>query len=270
MRKTKSSSVFLFAFLLLPFTNAFAAETQQPAQSVPRYPVSNSDRPFTLPSAMAEADLLVHHSALHHFGVSIGGGYGITDNLQINASYDGVMLRDFETVVAEKSFHLGFGYFLFETPFMASMADVDFPLYVEANWAQNIKLALPTAIPIWRAARLGMMILQSGVIDFQFNPYFAADINIPGKISWQATEGLSLALGTNFATFNINRPDGKGGNLGHDYIWTKTPLYLNALYGFNDMFDLLVRVGFHDLQKNLGEEFYAWIGIGFRFGRMSS
>ena len=259
----------MFAFLLSLTTGAllYAEGDTAPKR---RYPISNSDRPFTLPSEIAEIDLLATHTSASSLGASILTSYGITDNFQVNAGYDGVALLDFETVEAEQSFHVGFDYFLFESRFVSSMVDFDFPLYVNNNVAQNLKLALPTSIPLWRAAKLGLTILNSGLVDFIFVPYVGADINLPARIGWQATEGLSLGLGTNLATFNINKPDGNGGYLGNAYIWTVTPLYLHALYGFQDSFDLNARIGFHDLQRNVGNNFYVWFGINVRFGKMTS
>jgi hypothetical protein len=234
-----------------------------------RYPVSNAERPFTLPSQIVEVGITAIHTMNPTLGASITASYGATDNLQINTGYDAITLSDYETIESEKAFHLGLDYFLFESRFLSSMANVDFPLYIDKSPAQNIKFSFPTSIPISRAAQIGLSILQAGFINFTFVPYFGADINLPAKIGWQATEALSLALGTNFATFNINRPDGAGGFVPHQYIWTKTPIYLNALYGFCDSFDLTARIGFHDVQRNQGDNFYVWFGIAVRFGKMT-
>jgi len=234
----------------------------------PRFPITNADRPFTLPPEIAEIDLLATHASLADFNASINVSYGLLEDFQINASYDGVSLLDFETLRAEKAFHLGFDYFFLETPYFASMVDVDLPLYVASNVVQNIKLALPTSVPLWRSARVGLMLFNAGLVDFNFAPYFAADINLPARISWQATDALWLGLATNFATFHINQPDGSGGTLPNDYIWTKTPIYIAGLYGVSEYFDVVGRIGLHDVQGNWGDNFYVWLGVGVRFGRM--
>jgi hypothetical protein len=224
-----------------------------------------------LPSQIAEVDITAAYTGPSQLGAWVALSYGVIDTLQLNAAYDGVTLRDFKTIAAEKAFHLGLDYFFFTSSLASTMLDVDFPLYIKKNVAQNIKVSFPTSIPLFRPAKVGLMILHVNFVDFRFVPYFAAEISLPARIGWQVSDALWLGLGTNFATFRINsRANGQNGPWGHDYIWTATPLYLTALYGISDSFDLTGRIGFGDALRTPGDSFYVWLGIGLRFGKMTN
>lgn len=261
---------YIVVALLFSYTcaNLHAETCVSPKQ---RYSITNADRPFTLPPLMAEIDVTGTHTGLTKFGARFAASLGIIEDLQFNFGYNGVKFElPFEFLEAENSFHLGFDYFFFQSHFASTMLDFDFPLYAEAGEpvVQNMEINLVTSIPIYRPARVGLTILHSGFINFFFNPVVGAEINLPARVGWQATDAFWVGLGTNFAAFEINRPDGAGGYLNNDYIWTKTPIYVKALYGVTESFDFAGEIGFHDLQRNLGDNFYVMFGIGARFGRM--
>jgi|GEM_PF-5390474 len=236
-----------------------------------RYSITNADRPFTLPPFMAEIDVIGKHTGLSQFAAKFSLSYGVIENFQFNFGYNGVKFElPFEVLEAENAFHLGFDYFLFESSFASTMLDFDFPLYAEADVAvaQNLELNLVTSIPIYRPARIGLTILHSGFINFFFYPLIGAEINLPVRLGWQATDAFWIGLGTNLAAFEINRIDSTGAYLSNEYFWTKTPIYLKALYGVTESFDFTGEIGFNDVQRDLGTNFYVSIGIGARFGRM--
>lgn len=236
-------AIFKLTFLFLVSLGAAAKSD---------YPLQMLERPFTMPKNSFQTGLEFRNSAV---GI-MSAEYGITDNLQIGLSWDGLVTG--ETLKPEMSMAVSLGYFLFSTPYASSMAEFKLPFYFESNVLKKASFAFTTSVPLVRG-HLGLLLFYDELVALDGSKEnLQASFNFPVRLNWQATEQLYLKLGTSVATLSTTGE--------HENIIDKTPLTFSGLFAVTKSVDLLGSFGFANVQQP--KDMVIMLGISIRGGEL--
>lgn len=244
-----------------------ATATSEPATPAVRYPRAVIERPLTLPAgvAMLGADLTSNNDLTAMGGAPIIG-YGITDDLEIQAPY-AFATREFE---AKGSLNFDVGYKLLRGAaggkleviarartgysFLARAAN---PLMVGVHVQYNLtdRLAVISGLP--GTQQLSIALSDGGVMDAP-RPI---DLSLPLSVGYQATPLLYFQLDGKLARFNLS--DSSSAFIGAD----TTPVALTAVYNVLHALDVQASIA-TDLSNAPGDALSFLVGARYYAGQL--
>ncbi|HTJ47451.1 MAG TPA: hypothetical protein VL463_35375 [Kofleriaceae bacterium] len=224
------------------------------------WPMAIIDRPLTLKASMigAQAQLGIAHVDLGMLGSStseglnVGADYGVSDVLQIGASY-GLTLNEFEAkgpVNAHLLYRLAHGKLkvaadaAFDYDLNSKNGGISLGAEVHYNLAPNVAVFTP-----------GYQLNLGVIRDMGDGPITLA---VPVGVALQANPNIYAWVSTQVASFSIS-------NSANVYISDITPATIGAFYSASNKLDIGVAANFFDLQN--ASDLWA-ITVGARIFKM--
>jgi hypothetical protein len=244
------------------------AAADDAAAATSRWPRANIARPLTLPKGLANVGVALNGIlGFDVFQLAANGGYGVSDDLELRASYV-LTLEEFEAkgpLLFQAGYKLlrgamggklevigrvGTGYDL--------LAEGVAPLVAGAQVQYNVsdKLAIFTS---GNHLSIALEETQSGIPETALRPVF---LSLPIGAGYQLTPEAWVQVDTVLA--NIEISDAPTTVLFADII----PLAASLIYNLRPELDITAAVGFADLKNSAGDNFFASVGIQYYLGKL--
>ena len=144
----------------------------------PKYSITVSERPFTMPQNSFETSLSFSNKSF----ALLNSVYGITDNFQLGLEWGGLDTGNFP----DQKVSLGAQHFLFSTPYLSGKGVMRMPFHFNRMVLQEIALGMPAYVPVVRG-KLTLIFLEN-LITVKWLEDTKADFQFSTRLSWQATQ----------------------------------------------------------------------------------
>lgn len=249
-----NKSVFLKATLIATFSISYfahssLAETVEATNDSARYPTEVIARPGIMPTQTAAVNLnagfKMPSSTMKkaHGTFDLNTQFGIVNNLQGEFSYGGFAYNS-DNFEASDALTFGLKYNLFSKNHISPSIAFSMPFHVHGDIVRDFTVGTP--VVFYNSVMAGGIL--GNLLNLQVRPKIEAKFDFGFWYGYQVYGNLWAQVNSSFGSINMENKSNQAEWTSHPF-WKKLPVSLEAIYAFNNYFDLGANIGFDDAFK---------------------